>query len=213
MASKYRPGLIRFGGDDFCISVSLPIVELADSVPPRALIAWDRRLLVRSQSITLLICGLRDVYPPLTPNGTYAPSRLETKLTFKVGLTQRYKPSKQHAKDAQRVFGMLQEDAEDQLERQKELQMELDAQIDVDGEGPVVVVEPKVVEDDDPGRFEKFSLSSSLETLLDGQLLRLIQYRRKFGLGWSGAEMLFAEVERLQIAAETLVEQMKDVRH
>ncbi|KAF9062809.1 hypothetical protein BDP27DRAFT_1427500 [Rhodocollybia butyracea] len=63
VAREYRPGLIRFGGDDFCISVSLSVVKLAESIPARALMAWDRRLLSKCQNLALLISDLRGVYP------------------------------------------------------------------------------------------------------------------------------------------------------
>ena len=51
----------------------------------------------------------------------------------------------------------------------------------------------------DPDRFDKFSLSSSLDSLMDQSFLKLVQIRRKFGLGWAGAELLHSESEKSQM--------------
>ena len=39
---NYSPGFIPFGLDDFALSVSMPAKSLADTIPARALMAWDR---------------------------------------------------------------------------------------------------------------------------------------------------------------------------
>ena len=41
VASGYTAGIVRFSGDDFCVSVSIPVARLATMIPPRALVAWD----------------------------------------------------------------------------------------------------------------------------------------------------------------------------
>lgn len=217
VATGFRPGLIRFGGDDFSISVSLPVVNLADSIPPRALMAWDRRLLSRSQHLCLLISGFRGNYPVIGPDGTlnYVAQQFGTTLSFKVGLTPRYKPGTEFAKDAARTFGLITKDAEDELRLQAEKTVVLDP-LDYDPEADPfgepapseqIVEEPE----EEEGRFDGFSLSSSLESLLDQALLKVIQIRRQFGLGWAGAEVLFAEVERTQMKAVDIYNRHKQV--
>ncbi|KAF8078632.1 hypothetical protein FPV67DRAFT_1604087 [Lyophyllum atratum] len=203
IASGYRPGMIHFADDDFAISISLPVITLAKSIPPRALMAWDRRLLSRSQHLTLLISGFRGVYPPLDASGAYGAlaQRSGSNLTFKVGLTKKYKPGKEHAKDAGRTFGLIISDAEDELRIQaqkaatlEENEYDFDAEYSVETAQVPAQMEPE----EDEGSFERFSLSSSLESLLDHALLKVIQLRRKFGLGWAGAELLFSEMEKTQ---------------
>lgn len=195
--------------------MSTPVVSLAESIPPRALMAWDRRLLSRTQYLTLLISGMAGKYPFIASDGTVP--RAMT-LTFKVGLTKRYKPSKEHAKDVGRTFGLIGADAEDELRAQAELrekQMEWsgdDIAFMHEDDGTPMIVDTVQEEEEDDGRFDRFSLSSSLESLLDQALLTVIQLRRKFGLGWAGAETLFSEVERSQRRPEDVFETMQSVR-
>ncbi|RDB28698.1 hypothetical protein Hypma_015532 [Hypsizygus marmoreus] len=215
VATGYRPGVIHFGGDDFAVSISLPVIALAQSIPPRALMAWDRRLLSRSQHLTLLISGFRGMYPPISPDGTYGTvaQQTGTSLTFKVGLSKRYKPGMEHAKDAGRTFGLILEDAEDELRIQAEKAAALEAEYEYNSDTyaepgqlePIVELE----EEEDDGRFDRFSLSSSLESLLDHAFLKVLQLRRRFGLGWAGAEVLFAEMERRQVKAEVVIDAMR----
>lgn len=206
VASGYRPGLLHFADDDFAISISLPVITLAKSIPPRALMAWDRCLLSRSQHLTLLISGFRGVYPPLDSTGAYTSiaQRCGSSLTFKVGLTRKYKPGKEYAKDAGRTFGLIISEAEDELLLQTEkalddIEPEYDAQYFVE---PVSTLSQEPEEDD--ASFDRFSLSSSLESLLDHGFLKIVQLRRKFGLGWAGAEYLFSEMEKTQIGEQML---------
>lgn len=208
VATGFRPGLIRFGGDDFSISVSLPVIILAASIPPRALMAWDRRLLSRSQHLCLLISGFRGNYPAIGPDGMLSPMAQQsgTALNFKVGLTPRYKPGQEFAKEAVRTFGLIINDTEDKLRIQAEKATALesfdyDNETDTSGE-PASQGETTIEEDE--GRFDRFSLSSSLESLLDHALLKVLQIRRQFGLRWAGAEVLFGEVERTQMKAEDI---------
>jgi ubiquitin-conjugating enzyme E2 Q len=169
--------------------------------------AWDRRLLSQSQHLTLLISGFRGVYPPTSPDGTYAgpAHNLGAALTFKVGLTKKYKPGKEYAKDAGRTFGLITMDAEEELRIQAEKDAAME-DINYDDE-PFAEVQPPPVlaeeeEEEDDGRFDRFSLSGSLESLLDQALLKVIQLRRKFGVGWAGAEVIHSEMERSQSRAE-----------
>lgn len=178
--------------------------------------AWDRRLLSRSQHLTLLISGLRGIYPLISSDGTLsdAAQRAGIQVKFKVGLCGRYKPTKEHAQEASRNFGLIVQDAEDELRLQAE---KLAAQIPAVDEWddqtfdeiPPVVVEE---EEEDEGRFERFSLSSSLETLMDQAFFKLVQYRRKFKLGWAGAEALYAEVEKNQRKPEDVLKDKQRVR-
>ncbi|KAG6857552.1 hypothetical protein H0H87_000151 [Tephrocybe sp. NHM501043] len=203
VATGYRPGLLHFADDDFAISVSLPVVELAKSIPPRALMAWDRRLLSRSQHLTLLISGFRGVYPPLDCGGVYNTQgqRSGSSLTFKVGVTKNYKPGKEYARDAGRTFGLILADAEDELRIQAEKAAALeDFEYNYEGTSGMEHTQTlaQAEEHDEEGSFDRFSLSNSLESLLDLSLLKFIYLRRKFGLGWAGAELLFSIVERTQ---------------
>ncbi|CAA7264437.1 unnamed protein product [Cyclocybe aegerita] len=205
VATEYKPGFIRLNGNDFVLSVSLPAITLANSIPPRALVAWDRRLLSCSQYLTLLISGFRGLYPVLESDGSYTASaqRLATTLTFKVGLSEKYKPGKDQVQEVVRKHGLIIQDAEDELRIQAELEAVQKAK-HYDWENDFAEDEPMVevveeVEVADPGRFDRFSMSSSLESLMDASFLKLVQLRRKFGLGWAGAELLHAETEKSQM--------------
>lgn len=177
--------------------------------------AWDRRLLARTQHLTLVISGLRGTYPILKPDGSYEEDAMRhgASLSFKVGLTQRYKPSKEHATELVRNFGLVvtEEDAstkaaEELLEEQMLIYDENGEPLD-DFHSLPVQREPE--EENDPGRFERFSLSASLESLLENRFMRVLQLRIKFKLGWAGAEMLLAQVETLQRVADELHPQLK----
>lgn len=203
VACDYRPGIVKFGLDDFSLSVSIPVINLAKDIPARALMAWDRRLLSRAQHLTLLISGLRGTYPILDAEGALTKDSVTrgTALQFKVGLTRKYKPSKEHAFEAKRTFGLVEEDLEDvgwSANDDPLMYVEAGAGVDDD------VWDDEEDEEDDGG-LDSFSLSSSLESLLDHSLLRVIQTRIKFGLGWSGAELLVSESERLQRTADDII--------
>ncbi|KAL0059054.1 hypothetical protein AAF712_014231 [Marasmius tenuissimus] len=218
VASLYRPGLIRFSHDDFCISVSLPVVKLAESIPARALMAWDKRLLSRSQHLVLLISGFRGVYP--SPD--YAATAIQkaqvvaghTPLTFKVGLSGKYKPGIDHAREVHRNFGLITKDAEDELRDQKQREKEeaLATLYEWDGEGEdpalpaeALMAEEEEPEDEDEERFDRFSMSSSLESLMDQYFLKLVKIRRRRGVGWAGAELILWDVEKNQVPEEIVV--------
>ncbi|KAF7320888.1 UBIQUITIN-CONJUGAT-2 domain-containing protein [Mycena chlorophos] len=224
-SDSYRPGLIPFtpsasspGGfdisSDFALSVSIPLVELTNTIPAQALVAWDSRLLStpkRAAHLVLLISGLGSAassYPPLTPHGEYI--RKGMALRFQVGVCGRYKPSREHAVEAGRTFGLVGKDAEDEIREKREaaraareaalLEWGEDAipeELSFDEFGGYPELEPEETVDDD-SRFERFSLSSSLETLLETQLVKLIAIRRKYNVGWAGAEVMHASVESEQ---------------
>ena len=63
----------------------------------------------------------------------------------------------------------------------------------------------------DEGRFDRFSLSSSLGSLMDQSFLKVVQLRRKFGLGWAGAELLHSEIEISQRLDEDVLKMKNDV--
>ena len=216
VAAGYRPGFIPFGVDDFSLSISIPVITLVNDIPARALMAWDRRLLSRTQNLTLLISGLRGTYPPLASNGTYSRDAIArgTHIQFKVGLSKKYKPGKEHAFEEKQKFGLV-----DEKKAQTGATPVNEPTVTIGMDGSRVVDEAPQDEDeeiddnddDDDGRFDKFSLSNSLESLLDQSLLRVIQFRLKYGLGWAGAEALLAETERLQQTPDTVLGRFRKV--
>lgn len=220
VSSSYRPGLIPFtpgpfdSASDFALSVSIPTVRLTDTIPAQALVAWDRRLLgsTRARHLVLLVSGLGTAYPPLTPMGEHA--RQGMRLRFQVGVCGRYKPDRAAAVEAGRTFGLVGKDAEDELREAKERERRAREQAAlgwgdgddslgdaIEGEATPLEVE---VEEEDEGRFERFSLSTSLESLLEAQLVKLIWVRRTYGVGWAGAELMYMHVEREQRAYDDI---------
>ncbi|KAF9566809.1 hypothetical protein CPC08DRAFT_703781 [Agrocybe pediades] len=204
VATEYMPGFVRLSGNDFVLSVSLPVLRLAECIPPRALMAWDRRLLSRSQHFTLLISGFRGLYPVLEDDVTYSAAalRLGVNLSFKVGLTEKYKPAKEQVREVIRRHGLITQDAEDELRLQAELAAQK-AKYDFDDDTGDEMMQEPVVEEEveippDPGRFDSFSLSSSLESLMDQFFLKIVRLRKTFNLGWAGAELLNTEIEKSQ---------------
>ncbi|KAF8151436.1 hypothetical protein B0H34DRAFT_727589 [Crassisporium funariophilum] len=218
VATEYRPGFIRLGGNDFLVSVSLPVITLSESIPPRALMAWDRRLLSYPQHLTLLITGFRGLYPVLEPDASYTSGaqRLGVGVTFKVGLSHKYKPGTEQAQEVVRKHGLILQDAEDELRIQAESaaqqQKMYDWEEEYNEDEPMgdAVQEEEVEEEVDEGRFDRFSLSSSLESLMDQSFLRIVQIRRKFNLGWAGAEFLHNEVEKSQLPDEQIYKTKRD---
>ncbi|KAI0708751.1 hypothetical protein C8T65DRAFT_649990 [Cerioporus squamosus] len=212
VAYGYCPGYIPFGVDDFALSVSLPAKSLADTISPRALMAWDKHLLSRAQYLTLLVSGVRGVYPFVERDATFTQSAHFHGVApqFRVGLTLEYKPSKEDATETIRKFGLKEEyDAQpapepvqeplfgddDYLDDEDPLAEEVDA---VNGE-PTEEAEEQVA------GFRPFSLSSSLESLLNGHFLRILQLRIQYELGWAGAEALLWEVEKTQQPAGDII--------
>jgi ubiquitin-conjugating enzyme E2 Q len=180
--------------------------------------AWDRRLLSRYQHLVLLISGFHGLYPVLNTDGTYTPaaSQLQANLTFKVGLSGRYKPGKEQAQEIVRKHGLIQNDAEDELRILEEKLAQEKAMADFwDSDAEEAPTEeeepPKEEEPEDPGRFERFSLTSSLESLFQQSFLQLVQLRRRFSIGWAGAELLLNVMEKLQVPANTVYEARKEV--
>ena len=217
VATDYKPGFIPLGGNDFLVSVSLPVVTLAESIPPHALMAWDRRLLSCSQHLTLLISGFHGLYPVLENDASYTCSaqRLGVSLGFKVGLSQRYKPGTEQALEIIRKHGLIIHDAEDEVRRQLEwaAQQQRFERSDDSNEDEPTLMETALEEEEvvNEGRFDSFSLSSSLESLMDQSFLKIVQLRRKFGLGWAGAELLHTEIEISQRPDDDILKMKHDV--
>ncbi|KAH9934607.1 hypothetical protein B0H21DRAFT_759509 [Amylocystis lapponica] len=188
VACGYRPGFVSLGTDDFVLSTSLSIVALARDIPPRALMAWDRRLLARTQHLTLLVSGMRGTYPVLQEDGTLSADATARAvgLHFHVGLTAEYKPLKEHAAEAVRVFG-LREERSNPRPSPPEPEPEIDVKEHWHG-------------------FQSFSLSDSLETLLNDYFLRVLRSRLRYGIGWAGAEVLCWEAERSQKMEHEIIE-------
>ena len=201
------------------MSVSLPVITLSNSIPPHALMAWDRRLLSCSQHLTLLISGFHGLYPVLENDVSYTSSaqRLAVSLGFKVGLSQRYKPGAEQALEVVRKHGLITHEAEDEVRMQADWaamqqRSERSDSDDLD-EDESTPAEAAPVEDElvDEGRFDGFSLSSSLESLMDQSFLKIVQLRRKFGLGWAGAELLHSEIEISQRLDDEVLKMKHDV--
>ena len=174
--------------------------------------AWDRRILASSQHLTLLISGFHGLYPVLEPDAAYTTlaHRLGVNLNFQVGLSGRYKPGNDQVRELIRKHGLVTNDAEDEFQLQEELaaqklkisramEGELEDEDETTAETSPVTADEEPEEQVDPDRFDRFSLSSSLDSLMDQSFLKLVQIRRKFGLGWAGAELLHSESEKSQM--------------
>ncbi|TFK72251.1 hypothetical protein BDN72DRAFT_836432 [Pluteus cervinus] len=216
VGTGYRPGFLSYHGDDFGISISYPVVRLAESIPPQALMAWDRRLLSRHQHLTVLISGTRGIYPFIDNMGRLVPAAvsLSANISFKVGITRKYKPSREQAMEAGRTFGLIVDDAEDEFQKQAEkaaleaaamAEWEDDPYFEDNVDQIKDAQEELVDEEEENGKIDKFSLSSSLESLLDQAFLKVVQLRREFGLGWAGAEVLYFEMEKSQVRPEEIM--------
>ncbi|RPD55194.1 hypothetical protein L227DRAFT_579837 [Lentinus tigrinus ALCF2SS1-6] len=204
VAYGYYPGYIPFGVDDFALSASLPAKSLVDTIPARALMAWDKQLLARAQHLTLLVSGLRGVYPFVQPDATFTQSAHFHGVApqFRVGLTLEYKPSQADASETIRKYGLKEEyDAQPAPEPVEEPLFDDDDYLDEDPvaeENEAVNDETAEEAEEQVAGFRPFSLSSSLESLLNGHFLRILQLRVQYSLGWAGAEALLWEVERTQ---------------
>lgn len=230
MPYSTTPGPYSMG--DFCITISLPLLTLAERIPPQALMAWDRRLLSskRARHLVLLITGLKACYPVLDARGELSEDarkvgvRLGTgsgadtsaggELRFKVGMASRYKPAREVCVEVGRNYG-LKGSAEDDYSDEDGNGAALPSWDPEDDLAVPPVEEPtyayayaetqEVEGQVDEGAFEKFSLSSSLESLMDAAFVKLVQLRRRFGIGWAGAEVLFTEMEKDQRRPEDVV--------
>ncbi|KAI0773052.1 hypothetical protein BD413DRAFT_538699, partial [Trametes elegans] len=219
----YQPGFIRFGVDDFALSVSLPAKFLAEMIAPRALVAWDKRLLSGSRHLTLLVSGLRGVYPVVQSDGTLTQTAIahSAALQFRVGLSAEYKPTKEDTVELLRRFGLKEEHAVQpnaQSEETEEIPLRDDT--DDDPEPPLDEFEadndleleyPLSTEADRTQGFLPFSLSSSLESLLNGHFLAIMQLRLQHGLGWASAEVLRWEIENTQRSAAEILREKGEV--
>lgn len=149
------------------------------------------------QYLTLLISGFHGSYPALSETGQVASGF--SKIRFNVGLSDS-KPSKEVVEATTRSFG-LKEDEKYTPEPEPEIP-EYDEDDPDTWDIPVREPTPELEPTMEPGRFDKFSLSTSLESLMNQSLIPLIQLRIKFGIGWAGAEVLLAGQTAKQISAE-----------
>ncbi|KAG2129598.1 hypothetical protein DEU56DRAFT_872472 [Suillus clintonianus] len=152
--------------------------------------------------LVLVISGFWGVYPPVQSDGTLSPAAVNscTSLKFYVGLSRQYKPSKEHVITSLRQYG-LQSDQHNGVE---DGMVKEYIDVDKDSEtGP----------EQDDGAFDKFSLSSSLESLLDKHFLQLLRLRRQFKLGWASAEELHWRSQELQKSPVILVKEMQEELH
>jgi len=171
----------------------MPVTKL--NVPVRALVAWDRRLLSTSRHIVLMMSGMQARWPAISADGTVLGG---ANIHFHVGLSKNYKPSTASVVHAVRTFALR----DDELEAEPEVEPEpFDPDMDPweaeqraqQRERERIAALPV-----DENAFEKFSLSSSLDSLLDHKLLPLIKLRLQYELGWAGAEMLLTLSEKYQ---------------
>ncbi|OJA08553.1 hypothetical protein AZE42_06639 [Rhizopogon vesiculosus] len=70
-----------------------------------------------------------------------------------------------------------------------------------------------IEEESDNGTFDKLSLSSSLESLLDEHFLSLLRFRRQFNIGWAAAEELNWRSRELQKSPAILATEIQEARY
>ncbi|KAJ7226296.1 hypothetical protein C8J57DRAFT_1481752 [Mycena rebaudengoi] len=166
VSSSYHPGLIPptlvpslpGGFDpaaDFLLSISLPTVSLADTVPAQALVAWDRARATcccssRTSAARAGSCASRSTCAGSTSTRTRSGAHVHARHQ---GCTRRAARG-ERARD----------DAVGRRCGQRRVRCERGG-----------AVEPEPLEEEDLRRFQRFSLSSSLETL---QLLKLCEVER-----------------------------------
>ncbi|KAI0628025.1 hypothetical protein C8Q77DRAFT_1151557 [Trametes polyzona] len=219
VAHGYQPGFLRLNVDDFALSVSMPAKSLADTIPPRALVAWDKRLLSGPQHFTLLVSGLRGVYPVVDANGALTPAAIARGVApqFRVGLTPNYKPSKDDVSELLRMYGLREEydvtPVKPEEQQTGALELEDDMHEDLFSEELELFHGDEEAEEEEEASEEPakmpsfcpFSLSSSLESLLNDHFLSLLRLRIQYGLSWAGAEFLRWEIENTQRQAEDIL--------
>lgn len=171
--------------------------------------AWDTRLLSRTQHLTLLVTGLRGTYPVLEADGTVRSDAAMRGISpqFKIGLTPIYKPQKEHVAAVVRVFGLREPTDAPESAADEPIGLNLLDEDDADFASENVDEEPQV----EASSFQPFSLSASLETLLNQRFLRVVQLRLEYELGWAGAEVLTWEAEKLQQKPADILKSMKKV--
>lgn len=186
--------------------------------------AWDSRILDTTRHLTLIITGTRGVYPVLEANGRVKRQVLDrgSKLHFKIGLSERYKPAKEYLIGLARSASLMAPKRTIQEivpERSPSLPLfdSDDEEYDpMDFHAPyrnvVKPPEEEEVETEADQDFIPLSLSTSLEPLLNDRFLDILRYRVKFNIGWAGAEIVDSEVHRLQKDADTVFRETAEVR-
>lgn len=194
----YRPGLRRVGIDEVVLSVSLPTFKLADSISPRALEAWDPRLIFGPWYLTMAITGIRGTCPVLADPANLVPNASEDRPTFRVGLTAAYKPSAEQCLEFARVHAV-------QRKRPAPKPRTVYWTKDLDkGDG--------IRDDFENDKSFAFSLSSSLEALMNDCFLPVLALRIKHGIGWAAAEVLHSKLRRLRQGEASTFNRFSTVR-
>ncbi|KAH7100349.1 hypothetical protein BKA62DRAFT_706762 [Auriculariales sp. MPI-PUGE-AT-0066] len=187
VGAGYHPGILKFGIDDFVLSVSVPVLNLQ---VPRAL----------SQPGTVVSSR----WPVIAADGSVLGG---AKPRFHVGLSKNYKPSTASVVHAVRSFALR----DDELEAEPEPEVEpYDPDVDpweAEQRAREKERERLAALPIDENAFEAFSLSSSFDTLLDQKLLPLVKLRMQYGLGWAAAEMLHTLGEQYQMKPEDVYQQ------
>lgn len=159
---------------------------------------------------------MRGVHPVVQPDGILTPDAVARSAIphFRVGLTPNYKPTREDAAELLRRFGMNYEDPINPGSGEDECQPG-------DGEDNLLPLDSELDADDEQSGargsiathgFRPFSLSSSLESLLNEHFLSLLQLRIKYNLGWAGAEYLRWEIETTQRPATDILHDKAEVR-
>lgn len=148
------------------------------------------------------------MYPALGDDGTLIDA--VNKLQFRIGLTPWCKPNKDYVSELIRTFRLKETYAVSLPPPSFDSPSYYPDDDDSDFGTTSSDNEDEEADDEHPSRFH-FSLSTSLEPLVEDRLLAAVQLRLKYKIGWAGAELLLAESARQQMKPEDLYEVMHQV--
>lgn len=180
---------------ELILSISMPVISLASKIEPRALMAWDPRLLSKTQYFTMIISGMQQHYPFIQSNGAIVESlatRGMKNLQFHVGLTSDNKPSEDLLQKLLRNFASFKDTDEQVASKEDDVN---------DDFGYDFVTEET---DQKPNNEFSFALSTSLESLLCDRFLEILRLRLRYNLGWAAAETLVSCANQTQIPPDEL---------
>ena len=157
--------------------------------------AWDPRLLSKTQYFTMIISGMQQHYPFIQSNGAIVESlatRGMKNLQFHVGLTSDNKPSEDLLQKLLRNFASFKDTDEQVASKEDDVN---------DDFGYDFVTEET---DQKPNNEFSFALSTSLESLLCDRFLEILRLRLRYNLGWAAAETLVSCANQTQIPPDEL---------